>query len=526
MFWMAFALLLTACINLANLLLARSASRKSEFATRIALGATRWRLVRQLLAEAFVLASFGTALGLLLAALASRALIVAISSTMDPHFLDLSFDWRAVTFSTAVSFLCVLIVGVLPALRAAHTPTLSLMHGGLSPVPHSLFAGESFSIAAQISLSMVLVVSAFVLVRTIEKLSSVDLGFDAHKVLTLSAEIPRETPDWQRDEVIAGALGSALRESKGVVSVSRTKRTVDTSLQIVSIPSASGRERKIKSYVLYVDAAYFETLRIPIRAGRGFTERDSSSSPAVAILSSTGASVLFDSTAPLGSNFRLIGSTTSEPVEVIGVAGDAQYGKPQDPMINVIYRPISQCTTACAGVGNYYIRFRGSSSQIGSEVKATARQLDSHLSLEAVLLEEENRSLLQREHLTAWLVSIAAGFALVLASIGIYGVTALKAQQRRKEIGIRIALGAQRRHVFVAVLKRLAIALVAGVILGSWMGYGTARLLQESMYGVEAATPFVYAYSAIFLFLIAFIAGMVPIEKTLRSSPISELRVN
>jgi putative ABC transport system permease protein len=526
MFWMAFALLLIACINLANLLLARSASRKSEFATRIALGATRWRLARQLLTEAFVLAFLGTALGLLISAFASRALIVAISSTTDRHFLDLSFDWRAVTFSAAVSFFCVMIVGVVPALRAVHTPTLSPMNSGRSPAPRNGFTGGSFSIAAQISLSMVLVVSAFLLIRTIEKLSSVNPGFDAHNVLTVSAEVPRETPDWRRDEVIAGALGNALRESRGVVSIGRTKRTVDTALQVVSIPSTSGRERKIRSYVLHVDPAYFETLRIPIRAGRKFGEQDSKSSPAVAILSSTGASVLFDSSAPITSNFRLLGSKTNESVEVVGVAGDAQYGKPKDPMINVIYRPISQCAEACSGVGNYYLRYEGSLSQVKSAVTKTARQLDPHLSLETGLLEDENRSLLQREHLTAWLASIAGGFALVIASIGIYGITALKTQQRRKDIGIRVALGAQRRHVIQSVLIPLAIASVIGVILGSWMAFGSTRLFQESMYGVEAATPLVYAFAAIFLLIVAFIAGAIPIEKALRSNPITELRVD
>ncbi|WP_041855819.1 ABC transporter permease [Candidatus Korobacter versatilis] len=519
------ALFFVGCLNLANLTLARSASREREFATRYALGVTRSRLFAQLMTETLVIVATSMLLAIPLAFGGGRTLMAAVSSHTDPHYLDLRVDGASFCLLCGMTLFSVLLIGIFPALRAIREPFALQPHRADASHSFGRIGPDVLSVAIQFAFSMAMVAIALVLVKTVRDLSSADLGFDQRSVLRVDVQRLGEEPDGTRDELVAQRLQQHLAADHSIVSIGRTKPLLDASTVRISTMTASGREKQILAYVVYIDPSYLPALRIPVRSGRNFAASDDQGTNPVAILSRTAALALFNENVAGPYTFRqALGKSNPESVTVVGVAADAQYGKPNDPALNVIYRPVAQCGTACAGIGQFYIRYQGPLAVLQRETDRIADEVDSRLVLDSTPLEQESRSLIQQERLTATLATMAGSFVLILAAIGIFGGVSIGVERRIKEIGIRLALGAQKRHVYHTMLRHTSAAVLAGAILGGVFGFEVIGVVRQSFYGVSAATLTPLLTTAALLIFVALVAGAIPVERALVSDPVSTLR--
>jgi predicted permease len=521
--------LLIACANIANLLLARSTARARELAVRQALGAGRMRIIRQLLTESLVLALAGGALGIAFALAANRILLRMISQGPEAIPLDVSLNLRLLAFTCAVTLCTAILFGTLPALRATRlqlTESLKSGRGGAAATGRTPLA--RVLVVAQVSVSLLLMVGACLFQRTLVNLSHVKTGFNPDHVLTLSIDTsgrnfkdddPRETALFKEIEARAGAIPgvqaasfSAFRFHEG---------SWNSSITVPGMPVR--HDVNVKHNIIGND--YFRVMQIPLIAGRSFGPQDTETSQRVAIISEHMARELFPAGSPIGRTYT-IGSTDNgeTPLQqrVIGVAQDVKFGDLTEPAESIDYMPYTQREW---GFGDFEVRYSGDLAAVSKEVQAAIHGIDRTLPISDVsTLSEQVARSYTNETMIAQLSAFFALVAVFLSCIGIYGVMSYLVGRRTGEIGIRMALGARRSAVAWQVMREIATLVAVGIAIGLPAALGGGRLAGKLLYGVSGMDPVSLAAGTAILIAAGLLAGYLPARKAARIDPLTALR--
>jgi putative ABC transport system permease protein len=524
--------LLIACGNVANLLLARAVTRQKEIAIRNALGASRRRIIRQMLTESVLLSLAGGVLGLALA-LWGIYLLVSLKPANISRLTEIQLDARALAFTVVLSLLTGLVFGLFPALHVS-TPNLneSLKEGGKNqgtgPRQHRL---RNLLVISEVALSLMLAIGAGLLIKSFVRLSNVDLGFDQHGLLTMEIALPpSKYQDSQRQVTF---FQQALESLKSMPNVQHVGAISDlpllggnsTIFQVEGVPAITEGEKPLTEYRL-INADYFRAMRIPLLKGRFFTEQDNKTSTGVVIISETLANRFLPGQDPLGKRLGL--SNPPDWREVVGVVRDVRdYG----PDI----QPNPQCYVPYLQNTPDYLE--GSSSSMALVVRADSpvsltgvvrhqiQALDKNQPIQNLRTMEEifAESVAQRRF-NMLLISLFAGLALLLATLGVYGVISYSVTERIHEFGIRMALGAQPADVLKLVLSQGIKLAAAGIILGLIAAFAITRLLSSLLYGVTATDPVIFIAASFLMATIALLASYHPARKATKVHPMIALR--
>jgi predicted permease len=528
--------LLIACANIANLLLARTTARRHELSVRLALGASRWRIARQLFAESLVLALMGAALGLVFARWGSALLVKQLSTATNTVFLDLSMDWRMLGFTTAVAVATALLFGTVPALRAARVePNDALKDQGRS-VAAGRHAGLGQSlVVAQVALSVVLVVGAGLFMRTFSALASLDLGFDPDPVLIVGVNAQRSgSPMDQRLDLFARVREAAA----GLTGVSHASISVVTPVSgstwnnLIEVVGGSPLPEKDRiTNINHVTPDWFATYGTKLLAGRDVANGDRQGAPAVALVNETFARKFLGTGSPIGRIVRQEGrpGKVPPPIEIVGLVRDAVYRSLRDPVPPTMYLPVAQIDTgegggAASSVSLSVRSAGGPPALLAQPVLAAVRRVDPNLSLTVRTLSDQVNASLTQERLLAMLSGFFGALALLLAGMGLYGITSYGVNRRRTEIGIRMALGAEPGGMVWMVLRQVAMLVGAGVVLGGLASFWTAHFAESLLYGLEPRDPYTLASAAALLMTVGALAGWLPARRASRIDPARVLR--
>ncbi len=522
--------LLIACANLANLLLARATVREPEIAVRLAMGASRWRVVRQLLAESLLLALVGAALGAGLAMVLSRGLLRYISTSDNPVFVQLSADWRVLGFTAGLAVLTCLLFGLLPALRSTH----------LSPAAAMRVEGRSFTagrerfglrralVCLQVALSLVLMVGSFLFVRSLHNLLSTDTGFVAEGVLHVSIDFTKAPYPKEQRLAVYRELLQRLGAIPGVVSAAQVAMTPVSGSgwnNSVGPDGTPASESGKNAFFNRSSPGYFQTMGTRLLAGRDFNEHDTLSSTKVAIINEEFAKKYFKGVNPVGHTFHLeAGAGKDEPLfQIVGLVANTKYYSLQEDFLPVGFFPIAQ-DEAPRTRANCVLRIAGQPGAIIGRAKAEVAAMSPSIGIDFAPFSREISDSLLRERLMA---TVSGGFgvlAALLATLGLYGVIAYMVARRQREIGVRMALGADSGNVVWLVLREalllLTVGLVVGVGLALWMGQAAAALL----YGLKAYDAASLIGASVLLILAGLAASYVPARRAAGSDPMVALR--
>jgi predicted permease len=515
--------LLIACANVANLLLARGAARSRELAVRVAIGAGRLRLVRQLLTESALLAGIGATLGALLSFWASRALQSFLSTTRDPVALDSHADLRMLGFTAAVTVLTALAFGLLPALRASDVaPDAALEHGGRASngAPPRLRLGRAL-VVAQVALSLVLLTGAGLFLRTLHNLATLDTGFVHENVLLLNVDARKSAPAAAERAQLYRRLLESLRAIPGVRQASQAMITPISGFGWTNRADVPGYTPRTwqdgTSFYNRVSDGFFETLQTPLLAGRDFNDFDSARSAPVAIVNEALAARFTGD--PIGQSF----SEGRTSFEVIGVVKASKYRSLRAPAPPIAYVPWSQEAAPGAST-NFQIRATGPAGALIPAVRAAVLAADPSLVTELRPFRALVNEALVQERLIAALLGFFAVLALLLAAIGLHGLIAYGVARRRREIGIRIALGADRPSVLWLVLRDVMALTTLGTLLGLLASSLLTRSVESMLYGLSPVDPLTLTSAAALLIAIGALAGWLPARRAAALQPMETLR--
>jgi predicted permease len=515
--------LLIACANLAHLLLARATSRSREFAVRHALGASRGRLVRQLLVESLVLAAAGGALGIAFSAWAVDVVLHLGADTL-PRLDDVRLDWAVVGYTSGVTLLAGLLFGIVPALRATREEGHASLRSGRGWVGSDRPRLRATLVVAEVSLAVVLVIGAGLMARSFLALRSVDPGFDPDRVLAVSLRI--SLPPGSADEQIAFlharklAFIDRVRALPAVTAVGSIQRLP---LRGAGEPWEFSRPdgtdpRPVRVDARFVNPEYFAAMGIPLLAGRVFAEQPTPGDSVQVVLSAAAARRFWPGEDPVGKYLRF----GQSPVEVTGVAGDVrQRGLAAEPEPAVY---VSQYQAPRVAV-NLVVRSSGEPARLAPAVQAAIREVDPGQPITGVatLGEVVGDSIAQERFFSALFVAFG-GIALLLAAVGVYGVLAYDVEQRTREFGVRMALGARAADVLRLVIGSSLALVLAGVALGIGTALIVTRVLASLLYGVGATDPLTFAGVATLLVVVACLAAYVPARRATRVDPMVALR--
>lgn len=510
--------LLIACANVANLLLVRAEARRREIAVRLALGAGRVRLFRQFVTESLVLSAAGGLFGLVFAVWSSRAL----AGVLTHDALDVSLDLRVLGFTLMVSAVTGLIFGALPALGAMRTELTAEFRGEVSRGGTARRSNSSrFLVSVQVAIALLLLVAAGLFIRTLGNLRAIDPGFDGTDVLlaTVDPGLSRYTPERLQsfysellDRVLAlpdvrsASLADAplLRESHAYidgVSVKGSDEAAETSLRIVA-------------------PRFFETMDIPVRLGREFSPHDRVGSSRVAIINETFARRYFVGQSPVGRYVK-VGDV---PMQIVGVTADSKYRGLRDAVPNTAYLPLGQGQTHAGTERTLYVRTWGDPADLAPQLREHVRALDQNLPAEIGLFSDLVDENLVQERLLATLSGFFGALALLLTATGLYGVIAYGTQRRTREIGVRMALGAEQGSIYRMVLRDGLLMVALGVAAGVPVSFWLSRLVTRLLFGVSPGDPCTFVGAVALLMIVAAAAGYLPARRASRINPTVALR--
>lgn len=520
--------LLIACANVGSLLLSRAASRKAEISLRMALGATRWRIVRQMLTESMLLAVIGGVCGVLLAQWGVRVLVNLVAREAP---LDTTVDAGILAFTAGVSIVAGLLFGLVPALQASRTDLSSAMKEktrlGRGFMRLSLSAAL---VVMQVGLSMVLLTGAGLFARSLAKLQSEDVGFDRNNLLLVGVDSrlagykPTELSTlYQQILERLSTLPNVQSVSMATYSpLSGTQRS--SSIQIPGLTPEPGQEPVAED--ILVGPKYATTLGIPLRRGREIEIRDTASAPPVAMVNETFVERYFKDQNPIGRTFSFDNEDDdNKPVEIIGVIADIKSEDAREPSQPAVYRPMLQIQDQSAYSPNVQIRTTRDAASLAGPVRQMINQIDDKLPVFGVTtMDEQIREQLKQERMIAQLVSFFGGLALILACIGLYGVMAHGVARRTNEIGIRMALGAKGGNIAWMVLRETLVLVGIGLAIGVPAALLSARLIATQLFGLSPTDPLTLIGAAVVLTVVALLAGYVPARRASRVDPLTALR--
>ncbi len=529
--------LLIACANIANLLLARAITRRHELSLRIALGATRWRLVRQLLAESVVLAGAGAALGIVIASWGSRFLVSQISTDVRPVFLDLSIDRHVLLFAIGIAAATALLFGVAPALQASGLTPLEAMKE--RDTHHSSGNGRSGwtggLIVAQVALSLLLLVAAGLFVRTFASLTARPLGFERERVLVVNVNAHSAAINPTERMSLYLRARDAVRALPGVsdASVSYTTPPV-TMVSIMPVDAISGgtafQGMQRMTAVNFVTASWFKTLGTRVVAGRDISDRDRQATPRVALANVTFARKFLEGASPIGHALETkVGvPPQTRSIEIVGLVEDAVHGSLRQPVPPLLYVPIAQADWLPSGfLAQVDLSVRSSGAppaQLAKSVAAAIHSVHPELVATSRSLADQVNATLTQERVVALLSGSFGALALLLAGLGLYGVTSYTVAQRRTELGIRMALGAAPGGIVRLVLSRVTRLVGLGVLIGTGLSVWALRFVNALLYGLEPRDPATLVGATIVLAAVGAAAGCVPAYRASRIDPADVLR--
>jgi putative ABC transport system permease protein len=526
--------LLIACANVANLLLARATSRAREMVVRTAVGAGRWRLVRQLLMESLTLGVLGGAAGLLLAYGGVRTLMAFAPDDL-PRAEEIGVDRLALAFSMLISLVSSLIFGLAPALHVSHVRHLAegLRQGskGSALGRRAGWTRHAF-VVAEVALAVVLVVGAGLLGRSLVALASVDVGFEAERLLVLRTTVPIVAFNPEAFERSAAFYLQVLDEVRSLPGVSAAGAVTSLPTRVGStggywVQGGPTREQLgTRSPVAILNVAtpdYFRAMRIPIQRGREFTDADRRGAPFVAIINESLARAAFPNQDPIGRTIQS-GLDIPDPMTIVGIAADVRTDGPAFPSQPEIYMPNAQHT----GPGNTMtIVVRAAVSNpltLTDTIRRLIQARNPDVPVLAATMEGTLETATATPRFRTYLLGVFASVALLLAAAGIYGVLAYTVSQRTPEIGIRVALGASRGEVLRTVIGQSALFVVAGLVLGVALAWGAGQLLRELLFEVTPADPLVMGGVVALMAVVALVACYVPGRRALEIEPALALR--
>ena len=536
--------LFIACANIANLLQARATTRQREISTRLAVGAPRWRIVQQVLVESLVLSVIGAAVGLLLAVWGSRALVAQLSTWFDRVVLDVSLDWRVIAYTSTAAVVTAVVFGTATAVRSSRIAPGAAAQGGA--------VGQGFAgtggvhvrgtlVAAQVALSLVLLVAAGLFIRTFERLAAVPLGFDSDRILVVRMNASRAViasgnrPDsYQRLADAVAAMPGVTHAAASLNTPVNRGVTMVADFSVPGGPAVSPRDQRV--IVQYVTPSWFETYGVAVREGRVINGGDTGRTTPVVVANEAFVRRFFPGGRAVGSfvtDALAIPDQKDMPKTVIGVVGDAVDQSLRAEPFPALYLPLAQLMQhPAAGAGFMSVpevslsvrAATGSPAQLARSVAATLTSFDRNLTFSFQSLAEQVDAARHQERLVAWLSGFFGALALLMAAIGLYGVTSYAVAHRRTEIGIRIALGAQRRDVIGLALRHTILMTAAGVVVGLAIAAAVTRYMEAMLFGITALDPVTFIAAPALLTLVAGVAALVPARRAAAVDPMIALR--
>ncbi len=510
--------LLIVCANVANLLLSRATTRQKELSVRMSLGATRTRLVRQLLTESLVLAGIGGVLGVLVCYW-GRQLLPGISAKAP------LLDVRVLCFILAVTLATGIVFGIAPALRATGADVAaSLKQSGRSVVGTRSILGKIL-LVVQVAISVVLLVGAGLFLRTLHNLRNVDVGFNPQNMLLFRISPGMNRYDEKRTVALYDSLIERLAAVPGVRSAALTNPALLSGSTSITSFYIRGRTYTRDSndgiHRMVVSPNFFDTMEIRLAAGRGFNNHDTATSPKVALINEAAATKYFPNENPVGQRYGGSAENTTE-VEIIGVVRDAKYASVRDPAPPTLYIPYAQ--TRAGGV-TVAVRTAGLPGSVTNSIREAVKEIDPNLPMMDVStqIEQVERRFAQ-EKVFAQAYTLFGGLALLLAAIGLFGLMSYSVSRRTNEIGIRMALGAQRRDVLRLVMRESLILVAAGIAVGVLIAIGASRLVATLLFGLAGTDSLTVAAAIAVMIVVAALAGFLPARRASRVDPMIALR--
>jgi predicted permease len=527
--------LLIACANVANLQLVRGSARRKEIAVRLALGASRARLIRQLLTESVLLAVLGGALGVLFAVWIKNGLLLVTEwGGREMSALDPQLDLRVLAFTLGLSLLTGIVFGILPAMRATDldlTPSLKESRGSSSAIGRSWLTKSL--VVVQVSISVVLLIGAGLLIRTLRNLQHVEIGFNANNLLLFDVDPGLLGYKEEKLAHLYEQTSQRLEAVPGVQSVTFSRvallsvGAVTSSVFLPGELGPDGKPRESEAKLHIARENFLATMEIPLLLGRGLSEQDDAHSPKVAVVNQAFVKAHFPNENPIGKRFSY-GTDNLNEIEIVGVARDAKYTSQRDEIQPTVYQSWRQWTPVVSAVV-FEVRTAGDPLSYAAQIRQAVGEIDSNLPLSYLRTQNQQADqTLAMERMFAKLLTLFGVIAQLLAAIGLYGVMAYVVSQRTQEIGIRMALGADRRNVLMMVVRQGMTLTVVGIAIGLGGAYVLMKYLDDLarmlLFGVKARDPWTFAFIALLLAAAALIACLVPARRATRVDPLKALR--
>ena len=522
-------LLLIACANVANLLIARATARQREIAIRLAVGATRGQLLRQLMAESGVLALAGGLLGLLLAANLTEGLLGLMPKDAAGGWLAPQLDLRMLGYSVALALLAGVLFGLTPALQAMRTgvaPALKEQTGGMSASGSQSRARQGLMVT-QICISLLLLTGAGLFTRTLLNLVHSDPGFRTDHLITFTIDPSLGGYTFERRLALFRDLRQKLRALPGARASASAYLVPLSGYGLGNGLKAPGSRNASQDYVSRnensVGPGYFATLGIRLLAGRDFDSNDTAQSPKVAILSESFARFLYEGANPVGRHVHL-GSIDAD-AEIVGVVRDARINDVREPPPQLMYVPFEQGGDDLTRQSAFLVRSQGDEAGLMTAIRATVRQLDRNLPIERLTsMKMAIDDSIYRDRLMATLAMAFGTLAAVLAAVGLYGTISYSVARRTREFGIRLVLGAAPESLLLFVVREVGWLIAIGVAVGLPASYLLARFAESQFYGVRAHDPWVLAGATLLIAMVGLAAGLAPAVRAMRIAPLDALR--
>lgn len=523
--------LMIACANVATLLLSRAATRQKEIAIRIALGASRFRVIRQLLTESLLLAGLGGALGVLFANWGKDILLSLRPWGGGTLELELNLDVRVLGFTALLSMLTAVLFGLAPALRASRVDIGRALKDTARSLVGGRFGLTKSLVVVQVALSLLLLIGAGLFVRTLSNLNRLDVGFNTNNLLLFRVD-PRLS-GYKKDQIanLYQRMLERIGAVPGVERVTLSRHPLLSNSAAIDMAFVEGKTTttaptsvRDMTWIQRVRANFLDTMEIPILIGRGLQDTDDERAAKVAVINQTMARKYFGDESPIGKRFGFDGPEHSRDIEIVGVARDAKYSSIRMEIPNTVYLPYSQDLQGL-GQMSFEVRTAGDPNLVAPSIREAIRQVDANLPLFSLQTQnQQDQATLSSERLFATLSSFFGGLAMLLASIGLYGVMTYCVASRTNEIGIRMALGARVSQVVALILRETMVLVFAGLAIGVGAAIATTRLIKSMLFGLTPNDPLTIVLGVLVMISVSAAAGYLPARRAARVDPLNALR--